>query len=734
MAKINTAPATVSKPRPTLCVAPRPEARSYPDLRAPELYLSRELTWLAFNRRVLDEARDREMPLLERIKFVAIVNSNLDEFFMKRIGGLKQQVAAGLETPSVDGRTPRQQIADCVAEARQILEASSEVFAEVRGELAKQGLLLRRYGQLTAGEKAAARADYARNVLPVVTPLGFDPAHPFPVLSNLSLNLLVSLRESAGKEPFLARIKVPVGPHSPRFVRIGDGDQFVLLEEVIAHNLDLLFPDCAVESCHTFRVIRNCATDRDEEAAEDLLAMIEAELRDRRFAPFVRLELAEAMPVAQQNLLCKELDLDPEIDLYQHHDLLGAADLMELTALDFPELRLPPHQPIVNVHLPEGASTFDAIRRQGSILLQHPFESFTASVECFLAEASRDPQVMAIKATLYRTSPGTRIVDSLVTAALSGKQVAVTIELKARFDEAANVRWARRMEESGVHVSYGVVGLKTHCKALLVVRREEAQLRRYVHIGTGNYHAGTARNYSDLGLLSCDPVLGQDIADLFNALTTGRKIARRYRKILTAPKVMKQALLAMIQREVSLHTPAVPGLIRLKTNALEDPDMVAALYAAGRAGVRVELLVRDTCRLRPGLPGLSESITVRSIVGRFLEHARVYYFRNGGAEEYYLGSADLMQRNLEHRVELLVPVEKAQLRAALGHFLDTQLSDRHPCWEMQPDGSYVRRRLKTGERRSCCQEALIVAAEQRRQLAVAPVARLRRRVAAGAAS
>ncbi len=662
---------------------------TFPDLRDPELYLNRELTWLAFNLRVLNEARDPQTPLLERVKFLSIVSSNLDEFFMKRIGGLKQQVAAGLEKLTVDGRSPRQQIVECIATVDQILEEQRGVFESLFGELEAHGIRLRSYGDLTAEQQAVLRRNFKRDVLPLVTPLGFDPAHPFPILSNLSLNLLVELRERADSKKFLARIKVPVGPCSPRFLEVGEDHHFVPLEEVIAHNLDLLFGDCKVESCQAFRVIRNASAERDKEPADDLLAMIEAELRDRRFAPFVRLEVAENMAMSHRRMLASELGLDLKQDVFEADGLLAMAHLMEFASLDLPQLRHPPHRPIVNAHLAGGGDIFSAIREQGSILLQHPKESFGASVERFVKEASRDPKVQAIKATLYRTSEGTRIVDSLVEAALGGKQVAVAVELKARFDEAANVRWARRLEEAGVHVSYGIVGLKTHCKALLVIRKEADGLKHYVHIGTGNYHAGTARAYSDLGLLSCDEKIGWDVADLFNALTTGLNVDRCYRKILTAPRVMKVVLLEKIARETALHSDASPGLIRLKTNALEDPDVVEELYRAGRAGVRVELQVRDTCRLRPGLPGLSESISVTSIVGCFLEHSRVYHFRNGGDDEYFIGSSDLMQRNLEHRVELLVPVEKPEHRDALGKVLEILPSESRRIWRMQADGTYI---------------------------------------------
>lgn len=664
-------------------------ASNWPDLTDPRLYLNRELTWLTFNRRVLHEAKNPRTPLLERVKFIAIVSSNLDEFFMKRMGGLKQQIGAGYTKLTVDGRTPAQQIEDCAAEVRLILQEVAHAFADIMSELEQHRVQILSYQDLTATEKLRIRADYQRDLLPLVTPLGLDSSHPFPFISNLSLNLLVTLSEANGKR-FSTRVKVPIGQDSPRFIRVGTGHRYIPLEEVVTHNLHLIFPDCGIESFELFRVTRNASTERNEERAEDLLAMIEEELRNRKFAPTVRLEITQSMSAAQRAMLIRELGVDTNTDVYETDGLLGKADLMEFLAMNLPKLLDPPHLPANNSNLSPETNIFDQIRQRQSILLQYPKESFATSVERFVFEASIDPQVLAIKATLYRTSATTGIVSSLAQAAANGKHVAVIVELKARFDEAANVGWARRLEEAGVHVSYGVVGLKTHCKALLVIRREQQILRRYVHIGTGNYHAGTAKLYVDFGLMSCDENLGHDIVDLFNCLTTGRNVERPYRKILTAPKRMKKALLKKIDREITLHNSENPGHIRLKTNALEDADVVRALYRAGRAGVTVELLVRDTCRLRPGLPGLSETITVTSTVSRFLEHCRIYYFQNGGDEEYFIGSADLMQRNLEHRVELLVPVEPPRLRADLRRFLDAQLNDVDQLWTMQPDGSYAR--------------------------------------------
>ncbi len=659
------------------------------DLREPSLYLNRELTWLAYNRRVLDEAKNLQTPLLERLKFLAIVSSNLDEFFMKRIGGLKHQVSAGYTKTTVDGRTPQQQITECAVQVRELIAEKAEIAKAVLAELRNHNVHLHCYEELSDAERKVLRENYERDVLPLVTPLGLDSSHPFPHFSNLSVNLLVTFIEP-GQDESLILVRVPAGPCSPRFVRIGKDHRYVALEEIVAHNLDLLLPDCEVKSCQPFRITRHASPEHDEEGTEDLLAMIEAELRNREFLPCVRLEMGPEMAPAQRNMLAKNLQIDPAADIYTDHALLGMADLMQLAGLDIPALHDIPHEPVTNPLLPPDRGVFESIRLHGSILLQFPRESFATSVERFVTEASEDPDVLAIKATLYRTSASTGIVDSLVKAAHDGKHVVVMVELKARFDEAANVVWARRLEEAGVHVSYGIENLKTHCKALFVVRRENNELNRYVHVSTGNYHAGTARVYADFGLLSCDEELCEDIADLFNVLTSGRNISRTYRKALTAPDIMKKSLIAKILREIEHHSEDSPGHIRLKTNALEDSDIVEALYRAGRAGVRIELFVRDTCRLRPGLTGLSENITVIATISRFLEHARVYYFRNGGNEEYYIGSADLMQRNLEHRIELLVPVEGAALRETLSNYLDKQRRDRQHSWHLHSDGRYTR--------------------------------------------
>ena len=610
---------------------------------------------------------------------------------------------------------------------RELAAVMRETFQDLRTELRGHGIVISRYDELSPDEQEAMRQDYHRNIFPFVTPLAMDPAHPFPFLSNLSLNLLVTLQHPDGDDEVLARVKVPVGFGVPRFLQVGDSHRFIALEDVMANNLDLLFPDVVVKDCEFFRVTRNANTERDEDTADDLLALIESELRDRKFAPIVRLQVSEGIRPLHRGMLSAELGLDEQADVYETDALLGMRDLMEIATLDVPELHDPDHHPIDNVRLEDKRSIFHIIRDAGAILLHHPYESFTTSVERFVKEASLDPKVRAIKMTLYRTSSSTKIIDYLVDAARNGKQVAVVVELKARFDEAANIRWASRMEEVGIHVNYGVVGLKTHSKVIQVLRMDYDGLRRYAHVGTGNYHAGTARLYSDLGLLTCDEAIGEDVTELFNYLTTGLKPARRYKKILTAPKHMKAGLLQRIKREIAQHSPEQPGRIRFKCNALEDADITKALYRASQAGVQVELIIRDTCRLRPGLAGLSETVKIVSVVGRFLEHTRIYYFQNGGDEEYFIGSADLMSRNLESRVEVLAPVEEPALREELCAILDFQIGDQRSAWEMDSDGHYVQRHSDGVD--EGCQQLLVKAAEKRHREAT----RLRRRKPRGIA-
>ena len=689
------------------------------NLDDPGLYLNRELTWLAFNRRVLHEAEDERNPLLERLKFVAIVGSNLDEFFMKRIGGLKQQLGAGVSTLTVDGRTPRQQIEECYQVVRDLDGTKRDILDGLRALLREQNIRLLGYDELSAEDRTWLREYYHDNIFPLVTPQSIDPAHPFPFISNLSLNLIVQVvyPGKAGKTG-LARVKVPVGEGVPRFLQLPGRNDFVPLEAVVRNNLDMLLPDMEIVGCYMFRITRNANTERDEEHADDLMSMIESELRERRFAPIVRLQVQGDMDDTTRGMLTAELGLD-ESDVFIAGDaMLAMRDLFQIASLDIPELRDPPHAPIDHPEFRDSRNIFHIIRERGPILVQHPYESFVTSVERFLREAARDPKVRAIKMTLYRTSADSKVVANLITAARNGKQVAVVVELKAKFDEAANIRWAERMEEAGIHVTYGVLGLKTHSKIILVVRQDYNGLRRYCHIGTGNYHAGTARLYSDLGLFTNDPDIGRDATELFNYLTTGYTPERRYRKLLPAPKVLKKALIGRILRERQLHSPENPGVIQFKMNALEDADITRALYEAARDGVRVDLIVRDTCRFRPGLPGLSESARVISVVGRFLEHARICYFRNGGDEEYLIGSADAMKRNLESRVEVVVPVEEAGLRQELRTLLDIQLNDRRNAWEMQSDGNYVQRMPKDEAEAKGSQQQFIELAMRRAKKAV----------------
>ncbi len=690
-----------------------PLSNPEPDLDDPALYLNRELTWLAFNRRVLHEADDPRTPLLERIKFLAIVSSNLDEFFMKRIGGLKQQIAAGVHSPTVDGRTPLQQLDECRAEIADIQSEQERIYGALMSELEAHDIRLVEVHSLPSETRERLREHFRTDIFPMITPLAMDPAHPFPFISNLALNLLVRLRFPGGNDTYMARVKVPVSKDvSKRLIQVDGLNTFVTLDDLIVHNLDMLFPGMEIVSCELFRVTRNAIVEPEEEAASDLLEMIETELRERHFAPIVRLEVQTAMDPVHRGMLAAELGLNEADDVYEVGGLMGRRDLFELASLDIPELRDKPHRagdhPVLGN---DRRNIFHIIRENGPLLLQHPYESFSTTVERFLTTAAKDPKVLAIKMTLYRTSGGA-ILDALIKAARNGKQVAVMVELKARFDEAANIGWARRLEGEGIHVTYGVLGLKTHCKLIFVVRRDYSQLRRYYHIGTGNYHGGTAKLYTDLGMLGCDEDIGQDLTELFNYLT-GYSPPPSYRKILAAPYTLKRGILAKIEREITVHErERGGGLIQMKMNALEDPDIARALYKASRAGVKVDLIVRDACRFRPGLPGLSETARVVSIVGRFLEHGRILYFRNGGDEEYFIGSADMMRRNLESRVEVHAPVEDPELRQELRLILDVQFADQRSAWDMQPDGSYVQRQPED-EHAKGAQEILMGVAEKR---------------------
>lgn len=681
------------------------------DLNAPEWYLNRELTWLEFNKRVLWEAEDPRTPLLERVKFIAIVSANLDEFFMKRIGGLKQQVGAGISELSVDGRSPQQQIIECYAFVRELEAKKETLLIQILDLLTKQGIRILPFLALSKDQQHLMREHYIQNIFPLVTPQAIGKAHPFPFISNLSLNLLTGVCDAETDNVTLVRIKVPVSASVPRFIQVGTEQLYVALGDLIANNLDLLFPGMKIAFCDLFRVTRNAITEKDEEQADDLLQMIESELRERKFAPVVRLEVTATMGKLQSGMLAAELGLNEEQDVFVVDQRMAMTDLFQIAGIARPDLQVPPHHPCNHPKLSGVPNIFHAIREQGSILLQHPYESFVTTVERFVKEASRDSHVQAIKMTLYRTSAGTKIVQYLIDAALNGKQVTVVVELKARFDESANIKWAQHLEKAGIHVTYGVVGLKTHSKVIYVVRQDYDGLRRYAHIGTGNYHAGTARLYTDLGILTCDKKIGEELTELFNYLTTGLVPKRNYQDLLIAPNKLKSKLLEKIDREISKNSASSPGLIQFKMNALEDVDITAALYRAAQAGVKIDLIIRDTCRLRPGIAGLSENIRIICIIGRFLEHSRIYYFQNGGEEEYFIGSADCMQRNLESRVEVVTPVQKPELQAQLRQILSLQLSNQRSVWEMQSNGQY--RQLQPKDKQSGIQELLITLANER---------------------
>ncbi len=685
------------------------------DLNSSQWYLNRELTWLEFNRRVLHEGQDERTPLLERVMFLSIIGSNLDEFFMKRIGGLKQQVGAGVKKLSVDGRTPSRQIAECNEVVRDLLAQQQTLEEQLLRLLAKKNIRIVKYLQLTDKQQREVDGYFLDNIYPLLTPQGMDPAHPFPFISNLSLNLLVATRFKDDEHIYLNRIKVPTGIGIPRFIRIGKAQLYVRFEDVIANNLAAIFPDMVIESCELFRVTRNAITEKTLDQANDLLAMIETALRDRKFAEIVRLEVGSCMSSSHRGMLAAELGIDKEQDVFAVDGIMAKRDLFQIASIDRPDLHYPPHQPFDHYRLigDYSPNIFHLIREEGAVLLQHPYESFQSSVERFLKEASTDPKVLAIKMTLYRTSSDSRVIQYLLDAAQNGKQVAVVVELKARFDESANIHWAGYLEQAGVHVTYGVVGLKTHSKVIFVIRRDFNGLKRYAHIGTGNYHAGTARIYSDLGLLTCNADIGKDLTELFNYLTMGYAPARKYKKLLPSPKILKKELLAKIDREIALQKKGKCGLVQFKTNALEDKDITRALYKASQAGVHVDLIVRDTCRLRPGIPGLSDNIRIISIVGRFLEHSRIYYFKNDGKEEYFIGSADIMKRNLEDRVEVVTPVEPRQLQKELRRILDVQLNDHRSAWEMQPDGSYIQLKPTGKDDQLSSQEQLINLAAER---------------------
>ena len=678
--------------------APALEESFAADATPGQHYLNRELSTLDFNGRVLALAENREMPLLERVKFLAIFATNMDEFFQVRVAGLKDQLAAGIGT-APDGLSVSEQLRAIRAATEHLLERQRRTFLrEIIPGLAEHGIDLCDWSSLDAGDRGWVGKVFAERIFPVLTPLAVDPGHPFPYISNLSLNLALIVRDPAGGERRFARVKVP--PLLPGLLAMPDGRRFIPLEQVIAAHLEDLFPGMEIESHHPFRVTRNADLTLEEEEADDLLVAVEMELRRRRFGRAVRLEVDSSMTDEVRTLLERELDLQPE-DVYEGSGPLDHTSLWQIYQLDRPELKEEPWVPVKPYRLgggdPEAADIFAAIR-QGDILVQHPYESFSDSVEEFIAQASRDPDVLAIKQTLYRTSGDSAIVRSLIRAAERGKQVAALVELKARGDEAANIGFARALERAGVHVVYGLVGLKTHSKTALVVRQEGDGITRYCHIGTGNYNASTARMYEDIGILTARPEIGADLTDLFNYLT-GYSRRVDYRRLLVAPATLRTRMVELIEREASY---GAEGRIVWKLNNLVDPGIIDALYAASGAGVRIDLIVRAICCLRPGVPGLSENIRVRGIVGRWLEHSRVYYFGDGSSSDdldgsrYFIGSADMMDRNLNRRVEALVPIESTELQGRLREILVTDLSDDVLAWSLSGDGTWRKVPTKAG--------------------------------------
>ena len=694
----------------------RVETLERPAAEGEPRFLNRELSWLEFNARVLHEAEDPDTPLLERLKFIAIFDSNLDEFFMKRVGGLKQQIASNVRDLGADGEgTPRQQLAQINASVRPMVARQRRLLnQELLPLLRQHGLEILSWDELKVGERHHLREEFDKRIFPVLTPLAVDPAHPFPFISNVSLSLAVAVKAPGeGQLPRFARVKAP---HIlPRWVQVPKTLRHVPLEEVIAHNLDRLFPGMEVVEAAFFRVTRNADVHRNEETAEDLLEVIQEELRERRFATIVRLETSKGMSKWMTGLLCEQLEVS-ESEVYEVEGPLALKDLMSLAGdAPLPSLRFRPWVPVTQPRLTfdvgEETEIFRAVD-EGDILVHHPYDSFATSIQRFIETSADDPKVFAIKQTLYRTSAGSPNMAALIRAAEARKQIAVTVEIKARFDEAANIEWAEALENVGAHVCYGLVGLKTHAKVALVVRQDGDTLRRYVHIATGNYNPETAKLYTDLGLFTSNEEISQDALQLFNMLT-GFVHEPQFKKLLVAPVSMRQRFLEMIAREVEHARAGRGGHIIAKMNAMDDKQMAEALYEASAAGVEIDLIVRGICRLRPGLPGQSETIRVISIVGRLLEHARIFYFANGGKPEYYIGSADWMSRNLDARVEAAVPIEDPRLQEEVQAILDLQLADNCKAWDMHSDGSYVQRRPSPGEEPRCSQDLLMQRAMER---------------------
>ncbi len=670
-------------------VVSSPQPAVHPEL-PDDRFLNREISWLDFNARVLALAQDRATPLLERAKFLAIFASNLDEFFMVRVAGLKRRQSMGLGVRSSDGLKPRQQLAQITARTRELVAEHARCFLDdVQPALADEGVRVVRWSQLDAQQQAPLHDYFHAQLFPVLTPLAVDPAHPFPYISGLSLNLAVLVSDETGTERF-ARIKVP--DNVPRFLLVeadGATRTYLPLEQLIGVHLPQLFPGLTVTAHHPFRLTRNADLEVEEDRDEDLLQALERELARRRFGPVVRLEVDGEIDPHVLDLLVRELEVTEE-DVVQVDGLLDLSSLTQLFEVDRPDLMDEPFVPATPPRLSDGEQAADvfAALRDGDVLVHHPYDSFATSVQRFIEQAAADPQVLAIKQTLYRTSGDSPIVDALIEAAAAGKQVVVLVEITARFDEQANISWARALERAGCHVVYGLVGLKTHCKTSLVVRQEATGLRRYAHIGTGNYNPKTARLYEDFGLLTADEEVGTDLTDLFNTLT-GYSRQTDYNTLLVAPHAMRTGLLTRIAAEGEHAAAGLPAGIRIKANSLVDEEIIDALYAASRKGVPIDLVVRGICALRPGVAGLSETIRVRSIVGRFLEHSRVLSFTGGGDPEVWIGSADLMHRNLDRRVETLLRIKEPAVRAQLSNVLDRALAPDVRHWALGSDGCWT---------------------------------------------
>ncbi len=684
-------------------------------------FFNRDLSWLDFNRRVLHEAADKRNPLLERLKFLAIFASNTDEFYMKRIGLLKRWIASKPNDIGTDGLTHRRQL----ELVRQRLNEDSLLQhkiwrEELRPQLAAAGIILRRYEDLNENQQARASEYFTRYVFPVLTPLAVDPGHPFPFISNLSISIGVLLRQPAQPEALFARTKVP--RLFPRWFKLEEAAEtiFVPLESLIQGRVDMLFPGMRILESHFFRVTRSAEVEaaEDIEDSEDLLEEVQEELRARRFAETVRVQISTGMSEEMRHYLTDGLEIRAE-DIEEEPEPLGLADMMSLATLDLPALRLAPWTPICPAALADPEASIFAIMRQNDILVHHPYESFNSSVERFILSAVNDPQVLAIKMTLYRTSGDSPFVPALARAAEMGKQVAVLVELKARFDEESNIQWAQELESAGAHVVYGILGLKTHTKIALVVRREagteEGNLRSYAHISTGNYNSRTAEVYTDLGLFTCRQDICEDVVNLFSYLT-GRSLKSDYHKLLVAPVTMRRRFEAMIQRETANAQSGRPARIIAKMNALEDPEIIETLYRASQAGVKIDLIVRGFCCLRPGVPGMSDNIRVLSIVGRFLEHSRIFCFHNNGREEIYMGSADWMSRNLSHRVEAATPIETPLLAQRIREILDIMLHDNRQAWDLSADGTWHQRHPTAGEAERSSQSRLMELAIQRQNI------------------